>query len=293
VGYSHARAVKDEIIYCSISGFGQEGDAGGGKAMDGIIQAMSGVMMTSGGPDDPPVRIGVPFADLNTPLFAVIGIVSALYHRALTGEGQYIDVSMLGVMTALQSAEPFKILEDLGVPMRTGATVPRLAPFGVYPAADGNVVLCCSGDANFKKLTTGMGRPDLVDDPRFSSQAMRLGNYDALDAEVAAWTSGRTVSETVAALEAVGVAAAKVRSPDEAMRDERVLARKEVVPLHHPKFGAVQEIFGPGLPITFSKTAAEIPATSAALGEDNFRIYRDLLGYSEEKLARLRSEAAI
>jgi crotonobetainyl-CoA:carnitine CoA-transferase CaiB-like acyl-CoA transferase len=293
VGYSQARAAKPDIIYCSISGFGQEGDAGGGKAMDGIIQALSGVMMTSGRPEDPPVRIGVPFADLGTPLFGVIGIVSALYHHAKTGEGQYIDVSMLGCMTALQSAEPFKVLEDLGVPMRTGATVPRLAPFGVYPATDGAVVICCSGDVNFRKLVVVMGQPELAEDARFSSQAARLANYEALDAIVADWTRTLPATGIVEQLERAGIAGAEVRTPDEAARDPRVRARGEVTPLAHPTYGATYDLYGPGVPIVFSKTKAGFAPASAALGEHNEAVYGDLLSIPPEELARLKGEGAI
>ncbi|OYY92142.1 MAG: hypothetical protein B7Y45_01035 [Sphingomonas sp. 28-66-16] len=293
VGYSAARRARDDIIYCSISGFGQEGAPGGGKAMDGIIQAMSGVMMTSGLPDDAPVRIGVPFADLNTPLFAIIGIVSALYRRQIAGEGQHVDVSMLGALTALQASEPFKLLEDLGVPMRTGSTVPRLTPFGVYPAADGDVVICCSGDRNFKKLVHAMGAPALEHDPRFATQVERIHHYADLDAILAAWTRGRAVAEINAVLEEAGIASAPVRSPDEANRDPRVLARGEVVRLAHPIHGETAELFGPGVPIVFSRTPARIAPASEALGAQNDAIYGTMLGLGEDDRARLRREGAI
>lgn len=293
VGYSTASAIRPDIIYCSISGFGQEGEPGGGKAMDGIIQALSGVMMTSGNPDDPPTRIGVPFADLSAPMFAVIGILSALYHRQLTGEGQYIDVSMLGAMTSLQAVEPFEVLEQLGVPMRTGATVPRLAPFGVYPAADGHVVICCSGDKSFAALTNVMGKPELASDERFATQAARLRNYSELDALVGAWSSGFSVGELASQLEKAGIAAAEVRGPGAAMRDGRVLARGEIVPLVHPASGANYDVYGPGIPIVFSKTKARLADRPPELGQDNDEIYRKMLGYSDEQLQRLREAGAI
>lgn len=293
VGYTAAAAVRPDIIYCSISGFGQEGEAGGGKAMDGIIQALSGVMMTSGKPNDPPTRIGVPFADLSAPMFAVIGIVSALYHRKQTGQGQYIDVSMLGAMTALQAVEPFEILENLGVPMRTGASVPRLAPFGVYPAAAGHVVICCSGDKSFGILAKVMDKPALAADERFATQAARLRNYEALDAEVAAWSSTLLAREVTQRLEAVGIAAAEVRGPGAALRDERVHARGEVVRLAHPSSSASADVFAPGVPIVFSKTKARLADRAAALGEHNDATYRTLLGYTDEELERLRQAGAI
>lgn len=293
VGYSAARAVKPDIIYCSISGFGQEGTPGGGKAMDNIIQALSGMMMTSGMPDEPPARIAVPFGDLNTPLFAVIGILAALFHHKNTGEGQYIDVSMLGVLTSMLSTEPFDVLERLGVPMRTGPTVPRLAPFGVYPASDGYVVICCAGERSFEKFAPAIGRPELLDDPDYSSQSARLRNYEALDAIVGEWSSRRTISEVNDILEAAGIASARVRGPAEAVRDPGVLKRKEVVRLEHPKYGAADEVYGPGVPISFSATPVAMAEESVPLRAHNKAVYADMLGYSDEEIDRLSAEKVI
>jgi crotonobetainyl-CoA:carnitine CoA-transferase CaiB-like acyl-CoA transferase len=291
VGYSQAKAANPAIVYCSISGFGQEGDVGGGKAMDGIIQALSGLMLTSGSEGDPPVRVGVPFADLNTPLFAVIGIVSALYHRAATGQGQYVDVSMLGVLTAMQAIEPFKILEDLGVPTRTGNSMPRLTPFGAFRTSDGHVMITCSGDANFRRLAAALGQPGLPEDERFKSQSARLANYTTLDGIVEAWTSQRTATEAVTVFEAHGVPAAIVRTPDEAVNDPRVQARGEIVTLKHPDLD--QTLLGPGMPIVFSETRAQFDEVTAKLGADNAAIWGELLGRSPEDLARLKAEGAI
>lgn len=293
VGYSAARAVKPDIIYCSISGFGQEGTPGGGKAMDNIIQALSGIMMTSGMPEDPPARIAVPFGDLNTPLFAVIGILSALVHKERTGEGQYVDVSMLGVLTSMLSTEPFDVLERLGVPMRTGPTVPRLAPFGVYPASDGHVVICCAGERSFENFAPAIGRPDLLEHPDYSTQTARLANYEALDAIVGEWSGGHTIAQVHEVLEAAGIASATVRGPAEAVRDPIVLNREEVVRLEHPIYGASDEVYGPGVPIRFSATPAKVAEASVPLRAHNQAVYGEMLGYSSEEIERLLAERAI
>ena len=125
--------VNPRLVYTSISGFGAQGGPGSGKAMDTIVQALTGVMMTAGAPDDPPVRFGLPIADLIAPLFAVIGTLAAVMQAERTGEGQHVDVSMLGALTSLVACEPFDALEAVGLPLRTGTTVPRLAPFGIFP----------------------------------------------------------------------------------------------------------------------------------------------------------------
>jgi crotonobetainyl-CoA:carnitine CoA-transferase CaiB-like acyl-CoA transferase len=291
VGYSAARGANPRVIYCSISGFGQQDS--GSRAMDNIIQALSGIMLATGGPDDPPVRIGVPTADTLTPLFGVIGILAALEQRHRTGEGQYVDVSMLGTLSSIVAVEPFDVLERLGIPMRTGPTVPRLAPFGVYPASDGHVVICAPGYKLLPALLQVMGRGDLLDDPRFSTQAGRLSHSAEVDAVVAEWTSTLPKAEIAARLNAAGVAAAEVREPKEAIRDPRVVGRGETRKLQHPVYGDVDDVFGPGVPITFSAATAEPDPRTRWLGEDNQRVYADLLGYPAERLERLAAEGAI
>src|SRR5580693_6028133 len=236
VGYKFAQEVNPRVVYCSITGFGSEGEAGSGKAMDTIIQALSGVMMTSGGPGDPPVRIGVPFADLTAPLFGVIGVLAAIHQAQQTGIGQHVDVSMLGVMTMMVSGEPFDLLERCGVPQRTGLTVPRLAPFGLYQTRDGYVSICAPMEAIAHALFQAIGRPDLSTDPRFAKRDDRVVNVSEVDAIIEAFTCSRTSAEVIAALEEHGVPVAEVRDPKDAVRDPRVVSRGETVPLLHPKY---------------------------------------------------------
>ena len=194
-GYADAAKINPRILYCSITGFGLEGEPGSGKAMDAIIQALSGVMMTSGAEDDPPVRVGVPFADLTAPLFGVIGLLAALHQTKRTGVGQHVDISMLGVMTSMVACEPFDLLERCGVPQRTGQTVPRLAPFGVYPAADGHVAICAPTEAFAASLFGAIGRPELREDPKFKTREARVGNVAELDSIVQEFTAARSMAQ--------------------------------------------------------------------------------------------------
>ncbi len=290
LGYSAARAANSRIIYCSISGFGQDQP---GKAMDNVIQALSGIMLASGGPDDPPIRIGVPTADTLTPLFGVIGILSAVEQRHRTGEGQHVDVSMLGTLTSIVAVEPFDVLERLGIPMRTGPTVPRLAPFGAYPSSDGHVVICAPGYKLLPALLRVMGREDLLDDPRFSTQEGRLSHSGDVDAVVAEWTRTLPAAEVARRLNAAGVAAAEVRAPAVAIRDPRVVERGETRKLQHPLYGDVDDVYGPGVPIRFSDAESSLDLPTPWLGEHNDLVYGELLGYAPERLERLRVEGAI
>lgn len=293
VGYGFAQEVNPRIVYCSITGYGSDLNKGSGKAMDTIIQALSGVMMTSGGPGDPPVRVGVPFADLSAPLFGVIGVLAAIHQAQRTGLGQHVDVSMLGVMSMMVSGEPFDLLERCGVPQRTGLTVPRLAPFGLYRTRDGYVSICAPMEAIAHALFQAIGRPDLSTDPRFAIRDARVVNVAELDSIIGAFTGARTNAEVIAALEEWDVPAAEVRSPEEAARDPRVVSRGETVPLAHPKYGLVEDVYGMGMPIRFSRAEAGFDAPPPGLGEHNDAVYGGLLGYSAERIEELRTQRVI
>lgn len=287
VGYDFACQINPRILYCSITGFGSKGEPGTRKAMDAIIQAMSGVMMTSGSPYDPPVRLGIPFADLNAAMFGVIGLLAALRHASQTGRGQHIDISMLGVMTSMVACEPFDILESCGVAQRTGQTVPRLAPFGIYPTSDGFIAICAHTEAFAARLFKEMGQPDLSRDVRFLTRDDRVHNATELDLLVEQFTRSIDNSTAISRLDTAGVPAAEVRSPADAIRDPKVLARGEIVRLLHPKFGALEEVYGTGLPICFSDSATAQYKPAPAVGQDNNTIYGELLGYSAERIQDL------
>ena len=214
VGYAFGRAINPRVIYCSVSGFGATTKTSGtGKAMDTIIQALSGLMMTSGMPDDPPIRVGVPVADLLAPVFGIVGVLAALHQRDTTGAGQHVDVSMLGVLTSLVAAEPFDLLEACGLPQRTGRMVPRLTPFGVYESADGYVAICAPQEHFAHGVFAVIGHPELEADPRFATRDARVAHVDEMNAAIEAFTRTIPTAALVPLLEEHGVPAAAVRAP--------------------------------------------------------------------------------
>lgn len=291
-GYKFANEINPRLVYCSLTGFGAN-DTSSGKAMDTVIQALSGILMTSGLPHEPPMRIGLPLADLITPLFGVIGILAALQQRNTTGLGQQVDVSMLGVMTSLVAQEPFDLLARLGIPARTGQTAPRLAPFGIYQARDGYVAICAPTEAFAQNLFQAMQRGELLSDARFCTRDARVKNVQEVDKIVSEWIQSLPVAEAVAKIESAGVPVAEVRSTEDAVRDPRVLQRGEIVPLTHPKFGAVEEIYGSGLPIKFSAAEAGFSAPPPNLGEHNDFVYGELLGYATSQIEEWRTNGII
>jgi len=293
IAYDFGRTVNPRIVYCSINGYGSEGEPGAGKAVDTIIQALSGIMFTSGGPQDPPIRVGVPVADLGAAMFGVIGLLAALHQAKRTGVGQHVDISMLGSVTSLVACENYEALVKCGMPVRSGQTMPRLAPFGMYRASDGYVAVCAPTDNFARRLFQAMGAPELQGDPRFQTRDLRVKNDRELDQLIGAWMGTLAKADAIARLEAAGVPAAEVREPQAAVRDARVVSRHATVPLEHPKYGAVEDLYGMGLPMRFSDASAGYDRPAPELGQHNSVVYGELLGYSAERLAQLKAQGVI
>ena len=292
VGYEAARRANSRVVYCSISGFGQDSESGV-PVMDAVVQALSGLMMSNGGPNDPPIRVGIPIADNVAPLFGVIGILAALRRREETGVGQYIDVSMLGAMTSLVATEDWEAMERLGQPLRTGSMLPRLAPFGLFRCRDGHVAIVAPEDRMAHDLFRAMGRSDLLDDPRLASRDGRVSEPRLVEELVEAWTSQRTVDEVVKALHAERVGVAPVRTQAEAVNDPRVVERGETRPVTHPTLGEIAGIRTSGVPIKFSAETTGFAFAARVLGHDNDAVFGGLLGYSTERLEELRQSGVI
>jgi crotonobetainyl-CoA:carnitine CoA-transferase CaiB-like acyl-CoA transferase len=291
IDYESVRELNERLIYTSITGFGSQNDIG--KAMDTIVQALSGVMMSAGEPGDAPVRFGLPIGDLSAPMFAVIGTVAALLDVSRTGRGQHVDVSMLGALTSLVACEPFDAFEELGLPTRTGDWVPRLAPFGTFAAQDGWFALCGPTDEFAAAVFRAIDRPDLTEDPRFAGRDERVNNADELHRMIAAWGSERTVADAVAALSRHGAPAAPVRTISDAVRDPIVHERGDIVRLEHPDYAVKEELYGSGMPIHFSRSAVELDRPAPRLGQHTDDVLGELLAYDSDRIAALREAGAL
>ncbi|MFM6933127.1 MAG: CaiB/BaiF CoA transferase family protein [Novosphingobium sp.] len=292
VGYQACKAVNPRVVFASLSGFGATDHDG--KAMDVIIQALSGAMYTSGEPGHPPVRIGVPMADMLAPVFTVIGILAAIEQRHKTGTGQHVDVSMLGALTSFVAIENWSAMAAAGMPARTGLTVQRLSPFGVFECADGYVAVVAVHEPLARGLFAAMGQPELGDDPRYSSRDVRVANATELEATINEWSRKLPLVEVVRALEAQGVPVAPVRHPEDALVDPRVVARQETMAVKHPLYRSSIDLRTAGIPIQFSgATTGFDDALPVAIGEHNAAIYRDLLGYDDDRIAALKASGAI
>ncbi|GAA1855778.1 CaiB/BaiF CoA transferase family protein [Brevibacterium marinum] len=204
LSFDDIKSVRPDIVYASISGFGQSGTQAKRPAYDTVIQALSGLMSATGSPEGSPTRVGESIADVSAGVFAAFGISSALFHRQTTGEGAHIDIPMLDVMLAMQPTNT-AIHAAGSAPKRVGNRHPISAPFDTYAASDGLVVIAVANDRLFAVLAQTLNKPELVADERFATDSVRSDNDEALRAEIEEFTAGHTVAELCTIFDAAGV----------------------------------------------------------------------------------------
>ncbi|MFT3717101.1 CaiB/BaiF CoA transferase family protein [Pseudorhodoferax sp.] len=285
IGYEATRAINPRIVYCSLSGFGCDG-MGDRKAFDVVIQAMSGIAMASGADGGPPVRVGMPIADMVAPLFAVTGITAALHRRHATGAGEYVDVSMLGSLTALLAVEDWQAMERVGTPTRTGNHLLRATPFGLFACRDGDIAIGAGARDPFAHaLFRLMGQPGMCSDPRYATLPARCQHQQDLNDLVGTWCAGRSADEVERELLAAGIPAAKVRTPAQAVQEPLLGRRREIMDVEHPDLGVVPGLKTMGLPIRFHQAEYGHGAAAPRLGEHNAAVYGRWLGIDEDTLS--------
>jgi len=266
IDYATLSAQNPMLIYCSISGFGQEGAAARRPAYDVIVQALSGIMTVTGAPDGPATLVGEAIADVASGLFASWAILAALTARHTTGLGRYIDVAMLDAMLALQPVMVARTHATGCAPQRVGNRHALSAPFGSFRAADGDVVIAVLNNKLFATLAHAIDQPDLAADPRYASDALRLANEAGLRDAIEAWLQQRPAQDAVAHLVAAGIPAAQVRDVKEALADADAAGRDLTQTVIHPTLGHISV---PQQPVHFSGAPRRIVAAAPALGADS------------------------
>lgn len=293
VDYEKVRRRNPRIVYASVKAMGEPSAFPGLKGMDIIVQALSGLMEVTGYADGPPTRCGLPIADMVAPMYVVNGILAALIHRGRTGEGQHVQVSMLDCLASWVAEEHFDVMGREGYPRRTGNYHDRLAPFGVYPTQDGHVAIVAFQPDWMRALLETVGRPELLDDPRFSTRGPRMRNAGELNKVIQAWTAAHSTKDVVRELlDRRSVPCAPVRTPDEVLQDRRLHESGALMDLVHPSFGPVGAV-GMGLPIRFSATPSQFDQPAMALGGSNEEIYRDLLKLDEQEIRALHESGVV
>jgi crotonobetainyl-CoA:carnitine CoA-transferase CaiB-like acyl-CoA transferase len=247
--YDGLRAVKPDLVYCSITGFGQSGPKRDHAAYDFMIQAMGGLMSVTGEPDGVPgggpQKVGVPIVDIMTGMYAAVGVLAALARRAETGEGEYIDLAMLDVQVAFLANQAANYLLSGKAPRRSGNRHPNIQPQDVFPCRDGHVALAVGNDGQFRKLAQVLGAPELADDPRYATNEARVRNVVALREAIVAQLSEGDTEFWQSQLEKVGVPSSPINTVPAVFDDPQVRHRELLREVTHPVAGPIRQVASP------------------------------------------------
>lgn len=223
--YASLAQVNPGLIYCSITGFGQDGPYAHRAGYDYIIQGMSGFMSITGDPDGQPQRAGVAITDLFTGLYSVSGILAALHQRHRTGKGQHIDMALMDCAVSAMANQALNYLSTGTPPGRTGNYHPNLTPYQVFDCSDGHIIIATGNDAQYQRLCRLLGLDDMAEAPEFASNADRVANREDMIARLTAATSQRSKADLLAACEAEGVPAGPINDMAGVFADPQVVAR--------------------------------------------------------------------
>ncbi|MCZ8194909.1 CaiB/BaiF CoA-transferase family protein [Brevundimonas sp.] len=277
-GLDHASlsAINPRLIYCSITGFGQDGPRAPQAGYDYMIQAMGGLMSITGQPDGTPgaepMKVGVAVVDLFTGLYAANAILAALLHARATGEGQHIDIALFDVQAAMLANQATNFFVSGVAPTRMGNAHPNLAPYQPFPCTDGMVVIAVGNDGQFRQLCAALGAPDLGTDPRFASNADRIAHRAVLTAELSSLTAACDMAGLMSRLEAAGVPCGPVNTVDQVFAESQAAHRGLVVEHTRPDLAApVRTVASP---IRLSRTPVAYDRPPPALGADTDEVLR-------------------
>lgn len=289
VDYDTLSALNPALIYCEISGYGREGPMGEEPGYDVMLQAFSGMISTMGEPGGSFARASFSPVDLGTGSFALSGILAALLARSQTGQGQYLDVSLLDTSLGLMSYMAQNYWRTGQIPKRMGTGHPAMCPYQAFRAADGDLMLGVGNDAQWQRFCAVAGLQDYVDAPEFCSNAARVRNFDATVALVQSHIATRTVAQWLAALKPAGIACSAIHTLDQALAHPQVAARELIVTSQHPVLGEVRNV---GLPIRFGKQPRQAAAPAPLLGEHSRKILADL-GYSNDAIDAMLADGCV
>ncbi len=286
LSYAVAAEYNPRLVYCSISGFGQEGPNRSLPAYDLILQGMGGLMSITGPKDGPPTKVGVPIADLTAGMFAAHAILAALYHRERTGLGQYVDTSLLDGQLALLTFQAGRYFATGSSPGLAGNEHPSIAPYETFKTKDGHVNVACGNDGLWRRCCTALGQPALAQDPRFETNARRLEHRPELVAILEQALSRYKTQEAIALLEDAGVPCGPIYRLAEVFEDQHVRELGLVQAIDHPTAGTVQF---PGPPFRFSQSPTELRQAPPRLGEHTDPIL-ERLGFQPSDVEALRRQ---
>ena len=292
--YASLKALNPDLIYCSITGFGQTGPYAKRAGYDFMVQGLGGLMSLTGRPEGDegagPVKVGVALTDILTGLYSTVAILAALAHRQHDGGGQHIDMALLDVQVACLANQAMNYLTTGVAPQRLGNAHPNIVPYQDFPTADGDFILTVGNDSQFRKFAEVAGRPELGGDPRFATNKLRVANRAELVPLIRQLTVFKTTAEWVAQLEAVGVPCGPINDLAQVFADPQVRARGLAMQLPHALAGLVPQVASP---IRLSVTPVEYRNAPPLLGEHTQQVLEQVLGLRSGAVEALRRSGVL
>jgi len=289
LGWDALRAVNPRLVYCSITAFGPRGPLAQKPGMDLILQATGGLMGHTGEPGGPPIKSAPPVADINTGIYAALGICAALVERARSGEGQRVEVAMLDAVVSLFSDIAANVLTDGQRYGKFGSGHPDLVPYQAFPARDGWFIVACLTNAFFKRLCGTIEREDLLADPRFATNDLRVRHREAIVPILSDVFRTRDCAHWIALLEAADIPACRVNMLQEILVHPQITANGAVVEREDARRGRIRTL---GPPVKLSATPTAVERLAPALGEHTEDVLREF-GLDDREIAALREARVV
>ena len=289
IDYESLRRINKRIILASISGFGQDGPYATRPGFDQIAQGMSGLMSVTGAPGAGPMRTGAAIADITAGLFAALGIMTALLERETSGEGQWVQSSLLQSGIALLDFQAARYLMKGEVPPQVGNDHPTSMPTSAYTTADGYLNVAASGDGMWRRLCEALGRKDLLEDARFGSNEERAKNRAALNQVLNDALKSRSSAQWVEALNAAGVPCGPIYTVDQVFADPQVRHLEAAAEVAHPRLGRFKVV---NQAVRLSRTPARMASATPELGQHTDEILKEL-AYTESEIRQLRERGVV
>ncbi len=292
--YASLRQIKPNLIYCSITGFGQTGPYAHRPGYDYIVQGMGGFMSVTGEadgfPGGSPQKAGVAIADLFTGMYASSAILAAVIHRDRTGEGQMIDIALLDTQVAMMANVASAYLSTDEVPRRWGNTSPIVVPYQTFPTSDGWMIVAVGNDSQFRHFVKVGGEEHLADNPRFSENPLRVQHRAELVPLLEAMTRKKTKAQWISLLDEIGVPCGPINNMKEVFANEQVQARKLAISVPHDTAGTIKLVASP---IRMSATPTEIRTAPPTLGQHTDEILREYLKLDSSAIEALHKQGVV